>query len=114
MACITARVTSSASVSFGVIPTAGRHGARCGDAFSRSSVFTYSAVARESKSGVTTALWAPSPHARSRSLGIDHLGFGCGDQGHAAGSTGGDGPGCGPAPGPGPAGPVAAARRALP
>ena len=31
---------NSASVSRGAIPTAGRHGARCGDAFSRSSVFT--------------------------------------------------------------------------
>jgi len=39
-ACITASVTSSASDSFGAIPTGGRHGAICGEAFSRSSTFT--------------------------------------------------------------------------
>ena len=39
-ACITARVTSSASVIRGGIPTAGRAGARSGEAFNRSSVRT--------------------------------------------------------------------------
>jgi hypothetical protein len=37
---ITARVISSASVIFGAIPTFGRHGARSGEAFNRSSVRT--------------------------------------------------------------------------
>src|SRR6266540_5662055 len=50
---MTARVTSSASDSLGAIPTAGRQGARCGDAFNRSSVVTYSAVARVSRSAST-------------------------------------------------------------
>src|SRR4029453_18677927 len=52
-ACSTARVTSSASLSLGAIPTAGRQGASCGAAFSRSSVVTYSAVARVSRSAST-------------------------------------------------------------
>jgi hypothetical protein len=50
IACIIARVTSSASLSCGVMPTVGRHGASCGELFSRSSVFTNSAVARVSRS----------------------------------------------------------------
>src|SRR6266508_3077472 len=50
---MTARVTSSASDSLGAIPTAGRQGARCGAVFSRSSVVTYSAVARVSRSAST-------------------------------------------------------------
>ena len=47
--CSTARVTSSASLSCGAMPTEGLSGAICGDSFSRSSVLTYSAVARVSK-----------------------------------------------------------------
>ena len=39
-ACITARVSSSASLSWGMIPIAGRQGARSGNSFSRSSVRT--------------------------------------------------------------------------
>ncbi len=39
-ACITARVSSSASLSSGVMPVAGRQGARSGNSFSRSSVRT--------------------------------------------------------------------------
>src|SRR5262249_60518178 len=39
-ACITARVTSSASVNWGCRPIFGRHGARSGYCFSRSSVLT--------------------------------------------------------------------------
>jgi len=39
-ACITASVTTSASEIFGAMPTAGRHGARSGVIFSRSSVLT--------------------------------------------------------------------------
>src|SRR6266511_3531386 len=50
---MTARVTSSASLSLGGIPTAGRQGARWGAAFSRSSMVTYSAVARVSRSAST-------------------------------------------------------------
>src|SRR6266508_3570015 len=50
---MTARVTSLASDSLGAIHTAGRQGARCGDAFNRSSVVTYSAVARVSRSAST-------------------------------------------------------------
>src|SRR6266496_992428 len=50
---MTARVTSSASVSLGAIPIAGRQGARCGAVFSRSSVVTYSAVARVSRAAST-------------------------------------------------------------
>lgn len=38
MACIMARVTSSASLRRGVMPTGGRHGARSGCSFSMSSV----------------------------------------------------------------------------
>src|SRR6266516_4769507 len=54
---MTARVTSSASDSLGVIPTAGRQGARCGAVFSRSSVVTYSAVARVSRPASTGPPW---------------------------------------------------------
>src|SRR6266536_1343261 len=50
---MTANVTSSASVSLGGIPTAGRQGARWGACFSRSSTVTYSAVARVSRSAST-------------------------------------------------------------
>src|SRR6266511_2208469 len=50
---MTAKVTSSASDSLGAIPTAGRQGARCGEVFSRSSVVTYSAVARVSRAAST-------------------------------------------------------------
>jgi hypothetical protein len=79
-----ARVTSSASPSLGAIPTAGRQGARYGAAFSRSSMVTYSAVARVSKSASTgppgstlgsqRRSWAPSasshtPWNRSSSRG---------------------------------------------
>src|SRR5450755_4890012 len=52
---MTARVTSSASLSFTPMPTRGRYGASCGDSFSRSSVLTYSAVARVSRSASTRA-----------------------------------------------------------
>jgi len=48
---ITASVTSSASDSFGANPTAGRSGAHSGCATNKSSILTYSAVARVSKSG---------------------------------------------------------------
>ena len=54
----------------GAIPTTGRHGASCGAAFSSSSILTYSAVARVSKSASTgppgstlgsqRRSWAPS------------------------------------------------------
>lgn len=40
MACIIAKVTSSASLSCGDTPTAGRHGLHCGESFSTSLVFT--------------------------------------------------------------------------
>jgi hypothetical protein len=49
----TAAVTDFAGDSVGGIVTAGRQGGRYGAAFSRSSVFTYSAVARVSTSSVT-------------------------------------------------------------
>src|SRR3984957_3401149 len=71
-ACSTARVTSSASLSWGAMPTAGLSGASCGDSFSRSSVLTYSAVARVSRLFVTQRSWTPSPHLR-RPLGITRL-----------------------------------------
>ena len=48
---ITAKVTSSASDSFGANPTTGRCGANSGFCANRSSILTYSAVARVSKSG---------------------------------------------------------------
>jgi hypothetical protein len=67
-ACITARVTSSASLSYGPMQVAGRHGASCGDSFSRSSVLTYSAVARVSRLFVTQRSWTPSPHLRRHPL----------------------------------------------
>src|SRR6266540_4159068 len=89
---MTARVTSSASDSLGVIPTAGRQGARCGAVFSRSSVVTYSAVARVSRSASTgpprldvgfatpildallrLRIW-PLGGRKLRPLGIGHLG----------------------------------------
>lgn len=73
-ACSTARVISSASLSCGSMPTAGRSGAGCGDSSSRSSVLTYSAVARVSSSVVTNGSWTPSPCLRRSSLGISHLG----------------------------------------
>jgi len=63
-ACITASVSSSASLSCGTIPTTGRLGTICGNALSRSSVLTYSAVARESKSVFTHRPWTPSSHDR--------------------------------------------------
>jgi hypothetical protein len=76
-----ARVTSSASLSLGAIPTAGRQGARCGAAFSRSSMVTYRAVARVSKSastgppGSTLGSQRRSGHPRPppTPLGIDRL-----------------------------------------
>jgi len=40
IACIIAKVTSSASLSCGAMPTAGRQGASCGESFSRLSVVT--------------------------------------------------------------------------
>jgi hypothetical protein len=43
-------VTNSASLSLGAIPTSGRAIHRSGLVFSSSSIFTYSAVARVSKS----------------------------------------------------------------
>src|SRR6266487_2591132 len=65
-ACITDTVTSSASVIFGAIPTAGRHRLSCGDAFNSSSILQYSAVARVSRSTYTWPPWA-------RCLGnVDH------------------------------------------
>jgi hypothetical protein len=54
-ACITASVTSSASEIRGLKPIAGRHGARSGALRNRSSVLTYSAVARVSRSASTRA-----------------------------------------------------------
>src|SRR5213595_316351 len=72
---MTARVTSSASLSVGMIPTSGRHGASCGEAFSASSILTYSAVARVSRFVFTQRSWAPSRHVRRRSLGLSHLGW---------------------------------------
>lgn len=53
VACTVASVTSSASLSSGVIPTVGRHGAGCGESLGGSSVFTWGAVARESNSVFT-------------------------------------------------------------
>nr|WP_168514112.1 hypothetical protein [Streptomyces sp. S1D4-11]QIY99956.1 hypothetical protein HEP87_46460 [Streptomyces sp. S1D4-11] len=53
MTCIIGGVISSASLSRGAMPTAGRHGAHCGESFSGSSVFTWSATARESNSVFT-------------------------------------------------------------
>jgi hypothetical protein len=61
IACITAKVTGSVSLSCGAIPAAGRQGVSCGEPFSRSSVFTYSSVARESSSVFTHRRWTPSP-----------------------------------------------------
>ncbi len=43
-ACTTARVTSSASESLGVMPTGGRAGAQSGEAFSKSSIFGLAVV----------------------------------------------------------------------
>jgi hypothetical protein len=54
-ACITASVTSSASEICGLNPISGRHGARCGAICNRSSIVTYSAVARVSRSASTRA-----------------------------------------------------------
>src|SRR6266508_1569638 len=89
---MTARVTSSASDSLGAIPTAGRQGARCGEVFSRSSVVTYSAVARVSRAASTGPPWLDVGFAtpildallhlcswllggrKLRPLGIGHLG----------------------------------------
>src|SRR6266540_4255701 len=78
---MTAKVTSSASVSLGAIPTRGRQGARWGAAFSRSSMVTYSAVARVSRSastgppGSTLGSNADQGHPplNSAPLGIDRL-----------------------------------------
>ena len=50
-ACNTAKVTNSASDSPGANPTAGRSGAHSGRAINKSSILTYSAVTRVSKSG---------------------------------------------------------------
>ena len=47
---MTARVTSSASVSVGAIPILGRSGHQWGWSFNRSSMVTYSRVARASRS----------------------------------------------------------------
>ena len=68
----TARVTSSASLSLGAMPTAVVSGA-AGDSFSRSSAMTYSAVARVSRLFVTKRSWAPSPHIPGL-LGLTRLG----------------------------------------
>src|SRR3569833_1108078 len=73
IACITAKVTISASDNYGAMPTTGRQGAYRGESFSRSSVLTYSAVAGESSSVFTHRRWTPSPYARRRPLGINHL-----------------------------------------
>src|SRR5829696_3335750 len=50
---MTARVTSSASLSLGGMPTGGRQGASWGACCSSSSILTYSAVARVSRSAST-------------------------------------------------------------
>src|SRR5262245_7280819 len=63
---MTAKVTSSASLSLGAIPTAGRHGARWGACCSRSSMVTYSAVARVSRSAST------GPPGSTLGLNADH------------------------------------------
>src|SRR6266498_2369735 len=84
---MTARVTSSASVSLGAIPTAGRHGARWGCCCSRSSMVTYSAVARVSRSastgppGSTLGLNADHGHPpfNPAPLGINRLGSAVGE-----------------------------------
>src|SRR5215213_704623 len=82
---MTARVTSSASLSLGVMPTGGRGGASCGDACSSSSIFTYSAVARVSRSASTrpptrSTLGSNADHGHPRPhagpLGINRLGVG--------------------------------------
>src|SRR3982751_4004711 len=52
---MTATVISSASVIFGTMPTFGRHRFSSGLAFNSSSIFTYSAVARVSRSVCTSA-----------------------------------------------------------
>src|SRR5829696_3075116 len=79
---MTARVTSSASLSLGVMPTGGRGGASCGDACSSSSIFTYSAVARVSRSASTrpptrSTLGSNADHGHPRPhagpLGINRL-----------------------------------------
>ena len=75
----TARVTNSASDSFGTIPTAGRGGAHPGCATNRSSILTYSAVTRVSKFGFmprssrigscfTSRSWTPSTTQRRTPL----------------------------------------------
>src|SRR6266508_1992362 len=92
---MTAKVTSSASDSLGAILTAGRQGARCGEVFSRSSVVTYSAVARVSRAastgpprldvGFATPILDALLHLRIwllggrklRPFGIGHLGRWC-------------------------------------
>src|SRR5665811_2019716 len=70
------------------MPTLGRHGIRCGLSLSQSSVWTYSAVARVSRSASTTSLrvqrWVENADSGHPSciaehdtpavpLGIDHL-----------------------------------------
>src|SRR3954467_6616190 len=81
---------SSASVIFGVIPTDGRHRVTSGRAFNSSSIFTYSAVARVSRSVCTLTSAAmllsnadhgppsifstyPTRHIIHAPLGIGHL-----------------------------------------
>src|SRR6266498_2977469 len=101
---MTAKVTSSASDSLGAIPTAGRQGARCGEVFSRSSVVTYSAVARVSRAastgpprldvGFATPILDALLHLRIwllggrklRPLGIGHLGVSRGRHGPVVGT----------------------------
>src|SRR6266536_803244 len=63
---MTDTVINSASVIRGVIPTAGRHRLSCGDAFISSSILTYSAVARVSRS---TCTWPPWSRCLSN---VDH------------------------------------------
>jgi hypothetical protein len=88
-ACITARVSSSASVISAAIPVPGRHGARYGSDFSRSSISAYSAVARVSRSASTAGLHGsafglatpildtlrhkPGATRRTAPLGLNHL-----------------------------------------
>src|SRR5215218_7048360 len=82
---MTASVTSSASLSLGAMPTLGRQGASWGACSSRSSILTYSAVARVSRSASTrpptrstlgsNADHGHPPHIHA-ALGIDHLGAG--------------------------------------
>src|SRR5829696_10061975 len=79
---MTARVTSSASLSLGGMPTGGRQGASWGACCSSSSILTYSAVARVSRSASTrpptrSTLGSNADHGHPRPhagpLGINRL-----------------------------------------